>query len=281
MAALEIKSKTVTIQNPDLNLHYTEAGEGEVILLLHGWPTSSYLWRKMMLPLARNNRVIALDLPGFGKSDKPLSGSYSFNYHDRALEAFLAELGIKRLNLAVHDLGGPIGLMWALRHQEKLIRLVLLDTLVYPEFSWAVKLFALMTRLPGVRGWLSSKAGIAWSMRLGVFNKANLSEQDLTAYQAPFSSGNDRKVLLKVATRLSMKGFADMAEMLPELKAPVLCIYGENDRILPEVAQTMARVKRDLPQAQLKALPNCGHFLQEDEPDKIADLMCSFLDSPA
>ena len=74
-----IQSKYITIEN--LKLHYLEEGEGEVVLLLHGFPTSSHLWRNVMPSIAATHRVIALDLPGFGRSDKPLSASYSFNFH--------------------------------------------------------------------------------------------------------------------------------------------------------------------------------------------------------
>ncbi len=97
-----------------LRLHYLEAGEGDPVLLLHGWPTSSFLWRNLIPILAEGNRVIAPDLPGFGRSDKPLDASYSFGFYNRVLDGFLSAVGVSRLHgLAVHDIGGPIGLHWA------------------------------------------------------------------------------------------------------------------------------------------------------------------------
>src|SRR5687768_8396618 len=96
-----------------LQLHYLEAGSGEPILLLHGWPTSSFLWRNMIGKLAEKNRVLALDLPGFGRSDKPLGASYSFRFYARVVSAFLDAAGVGAVGLALHDLGGPIGLYWA------------------------------------------------------------------------------------------------------------------------------------------------------------------------
>ena len=71
-----------------LRIHYLEAGTGPAVLLLHGWPTSAFLWRNTLHPLAETHRVIALDLPGFGGSDKP-DASYSFRFHERVLEGFL------------------------------------------------------------------------------------------------------------------------------------------------------------------------------------------------
>ncbi len=123
-----IKSNFVKIEN--LNLHYLSAGSGDSVLLLHGWPTSSYLWRNIIVRLSKTKQVIALDLPGFGQSSKPLDDSYSFNYYDKIIDSFFKNLGISQTSLVVHDLGGPVGLIWAVRHPEKIISLVLINTLV-------------------------------------------------------------------------------------------------------------------------------------------------------
>lgn len=271
----DIKSQFIKVEH--LKLHYLEMGAGEPILLLHGWPTSSYLWRNLIPTLAEKNRVIALDLPGFGRSDKRLSDSFSFRFQNRMIEGFLQELGIEKVNLAVHDLGGPLGLFWAINHPEKVLRISFLNTLVYPEFSWAVKLFGLATVLPLVKNWLSSPGGIRWAMRFGVENKANLSKADIEQYQRPFQSKEARKVLLKTIHRLSIAAYHEIAAELPKFKGPVQLIYGKEDRILPHIAKTMTRLQNDLPQAKLTALDNCGHFLQEDEPERIAHLMAQFL----
>ena len=85
---------TKTVQVDGLRLAYRELGDGPPVLLLHGWPTSSFLWREVMRPIARANRVVALDLPGFGASDKPNDIRYNFGFFGRALDGFLAKLGI-------------------------------------------------------------------------------------------------------------------------------------------------------------------------------------------
>src|ERR1700722_19545561 len=133
-----------------LRLHYLTAGSGSgaPVLLLHGWPTSSFLWRNVMPAIAAHRRVIALDLPGFGRSSKPLDASYSFRFYRRALDGFLGALGIDRIGLAVHDLGGPVGLSWAMLEPARRERLALLNTIVYPELSWAVIAFGAACRLP-------------------------------------------------------------------------------------------------------------------------------------
>lgn len=269
-----IESKTINLDG--LTLHYLEAGEGEPVLLLHGWPTSSYLWRNVMPPMAKTNRVIALDLPAFGKSSKNVADSFSFFYYERVINGLLDTLKIEKIGLAVHDLGGPIGIFWALRHPEKISRLALLNTLVYPQVSWMVKLFVFASIAPGLRWWLSSPAGLTWAMRFGVENKQNITAEIAKRYYEPYISKDDRNALLKTASGLSPKGFKEIEEKLPTLSIPVRIIYGENDRILPHVGKTMARVKKDLPHAEVTALPNCGHFLQEDEPLQIGEMLSDF-----
>ncbi|MDH3199465.1 MAG: alpha/beta fold hydrolase [Myxococcales bacterium] len=270
----ELSSHHVPVNN--LRIHYLEAGSGPPVLLIHGFPTSSHLWRNVMPELAKTHRVIAIDLPGYGLSDKPLDVKYDFFFFEEVLEGFVDALGIGETGLAVHDLGGPVGLFWALRHPERVRQLVILNTLLYPETSWAVKLFLIALRTPGVRDYLVSQKGLVASMKFGVVHKGRLNRQALTPYTAPFKDAPARQALIKAGSGLHIKGLAEIAQKLPTLKAPVRIIYAENDRVLPDIAKTMERVKRDLPGAEVTALPNCGHFLQEDEPQRLGELMAEF-----
>ena len=83
--------------------------------------------------------------------------------------------------------------------------------------------------------------------------------------------------MIKSASNISLKAFKEIEKKLPLFTIPVQVIYGKNDRILPKVAMTMQRIKKDLPQTEITELPNCGHFLQEDEPAKISALLSTFL----
>jgi len=261
----------------NLRIHYLAAGEGDPVLLIHGFPTSSHLWRNVMPELAKTHRAIAIDLPGYGLSDKPLDAKYNFRFFEEVLTGFLDALGIKGINLAVHDLGGPVGLFWAVRHPDRVKQLVILNTLVYPQTSWAVKLFLIALRTPGLRDFLVSQKGLVASMKFGVVHKDRLNREVLTPYTAPFEDRAAQQALIKAGGGLSIKGLAEIAEKLPDLDVPIRLIYAESDRILPDIAKTMKRLQRDHPNAELTALPNCGHFLQEDEPERLAQLMSEFL----
>jgi pimeloyl-ACP methyl ester carboxylesterase len=279
MAAMSsLQSKFVVVGGR--RLHYLEAGRGEPVLLLHGWPTNAQLWRDTLGPLSETRRAIALDLPGFGLSDKPLDVRYSFRFFDEVLDSFTAAIGVRRTGLVVHDLGGPIGLHWATRRPERLIDLAILNTLVFPNPSWAVKLFVAATFVPFLRDFLSSPSGIRAALRLGVHDKARITPEVAALYANPYAGHAARRALLAAAQGLSARGLSDIARGLGTLSCPVRLAYGTRDKVLPDVAATMSRLKELFPTAELTALHDCGHFLQEDRGPEVAKILSAFFSIP-
>lgn len=272
MDAPELQS----VEANGLTITYREAGEGPAVLLLHGWPTHSWLWRDVMPPIARRNRVIAIDLPGFGGSSKPLDHRYGFSFYEETITSFLGALGVESAALAVHDLGGPVGAYWAVANPERVTKLALLNTLVYPEVSYAVKIFVAVSSLPISREILTSSRGIAWAMRFGVADDDNMPDQAVRPYQVPFGDRASRRALADTAKGLGRQGFERIAAELPELDVPVRVIYGAEDRILPDVAETMARVEREVDDCESTALEGVGHFLQEERGAEIGELLAPF-----
>jgi haloalkane dehalogenase len=268
---------TQTLQLDDgFTLGYRELGSGPPVLLLHGWPTSSYLWRRVIPPISKRNRALALDLPGFGASDKPTDGRYNFPDFERAIDGFLDGLGIETVAIAGHDLGGPVAVHWLLANRERVTHLALLNTLLYPEFDPTVFEFVKMLSEPASRDRATSDEGLAEIIRLGLADDSNATEEVLAGVGAPFASDDDRLALARAGIGLHPDGFVEIAQGLPTLELPVRVIYGEQDRVLPDVAETFARVKRDTPQAEVTVLPGCGHFLQEEEPERVGAELAAF-----
>ncbi len=142
-----------------------------------------------------------------------------------------------------------------------------------------VKLFAFAAVAPGIKTLLISPWGIKRSMIFGVYHKKKLTPEIISNYQEPFLGKKDRLLLLKTVKRLSLQAFGEIARALPQFKGPVLILYGEKDKILPDVARTMQKVKADLPQAVVKSYPNAGHFLQEDVSDELSQEILAFLNA--
>jgi pimeloyl-ACP methyl ester carboxylesterase len=265
-----------TVRFGSLKLRYRRQGDGPPVLLLHGWPTSSFLWRKVMIPLARSQTVVALDLPGFGQSDKPQGVRYDFEFFDAAVDCLADELGVDALALAGHDLGGPIAVHWAIEHPKRVTKLALLNTVIYPEFCEEVERFFRACATTGLRERLTSRDGLERALRLGLANESRLSEEARAAVLAPFTTDDARRALADAGCGVTRADFAELARRLPALSAPVTLLYGARDRILPDVAHTMNRLQNDLPCAELTSLNDCGHFLQEEAPARIGKLLARF-----
>ncbi len=269
---IEIAGKTVKVNG--LNIFYLESGKGNPVVLLHGWPTSSYLWRNIIPFLAKTRRVIAPDLIGYGRSDKPLDFIYSIDNQSKIFGEFLDRLGIKKTALAVHDFGGPIGLLWAVRNPEKLERLAILNTFLHPRLPFLMNLLFLATKIPGVGKRFATPSGVAATIKLGVSNKNALTEELIETYQAPFESKDAQKALLKAFNDSKLNELNEVMQKLPTLNVPVFILYGEKDIWL---APEMIRIRNELPQARVRAIPKCSHFLQEDQPEMVGQFLAEFL----
>jgi len=267
------------IEAGGLTLGYRDMGadtrHAPAVLLVHGWPTSSLIWRGVMPAIARTNRVVAIDLPGFGASDKPADGRYDFPDFEQAIDGLLDQLGIERVALAGHDLGGPIAVHWALARPGRVTALALLNTLLYPDFSPEVLRFVTTLATPGPREEATSPEGLAEIMRLGT---VEMPDDLLAEVREPFATAADRLALARAGIGLSPREFAGLVPGLSTLDVPVRVVYGEQDRVLPDVADTFARLARDVPAAAITALPHCGHFLTVDDPDQVGKLLGEFFE---
>lgn len=275
-----MKLEAETVQVDGLSIHYLAAGEGLPVLLVHGWPTSSFLWRNVIPPIAEHRRVIAIDLPGFGRSDKPTDRKYDFAFYARVLDGFLAQLKIDRLGLVVHDLGGPVGLYWASQNPARVERLALLNTLVYPELSFAARAFITACRLPGISQMLTSKRWLERAMYFGVADTSRLCRDALSNVHEPFDTPKARKALAMSSTGMRTEKLRDVVKWLRTTKIPVRVVYGVKDRILPDIEKTVQRLKQDVSSIEVTALPDVGHFLQEEQPDEIGRLLAEFFSWP-
>jgi pimeloyl-ACP methyl ester carboxylesterase len=272
-----MQAQTITLED-GATIAYRELGEGPPVLLIHGWPTSSLLWRNVMPAIARANRVIAIDLPGFGASDKPVDAPYDLPYFQAAVDGLLDALELDRVGVAGHDLGGPVAVHHAIHRPERTTSLALLNTLVYPEIYDTAEMenFMAACTKPELRDQLTAPDGLAFAMRLGVADESKLTDEAIAGVQAPFAERDARLALAAAGIGVDRVDFAGLAERLGELTVPIRVVYGAQDRILPDMPATFARLQAQLPQTEVTDLPEAGHFCQEEEPEAIGELLAAF-----
>ncbi len=259
-----------------LKLGYLVGGQGDPVVLVHGWPTFSHLWRHQIPVLAERFQVYALDLPGFGDSDKPADVSYSLGFYVDILTGFLDALGIEQVTLVSHDLGGPISLLWAVRHPERLARQVVMDTMPYPDSPLLIRLMLLAARLPGLGQAMVSRWGLRFMFQLGTAGKDVVADKLVAAYERPLAKDpGARQTLLRILTGFKPQETFEIADNLNRIRVPTFILWAEKD---PTASLSIARrLQADINGALLKTIPNCGHFLTEDRPEEVNRLLLEFL----
>lgn len=258
-------------------MHYVEQGAGDPILLVHGNPTSSYLWRNVIPHLAPFGRCIAPDLIGMGRSDKPEIGYRLFD-HARYFEAFIAALGLERVRLVLHDWGGFLGLHYAARYPENVAAIVLMETIVKPmrmsDRSEAFQRAFGMMRGPAGRDKVMKENFFVERILPGSTLR-KLGEAEMNAYRAPFVTEASRKPTYVFPNEIPIDGQpADMVSAvesygdgLARANVPMLLLAFEPGAIVqgPEIDWC----KRRWPRIVVRAMGPGSHFVQEDQPAAI------------
>jgi len=262
-----------------LRMAYVEHGSGDPILLLHGEPTWSYLYRHMIPLLAQVGRVIAPDLIGFGRSDKPkATNAYTYKSHARWLRQFVEALDLKDATMVCQDWGGLLGLRILAEIPERFSRLVAMNTGISPggppgdaflkwrRFSQRVETLDIPT------------------MMRNTLIKRQLTDAEAAAYVAPFPSKEYQTAALVfprlVPIRKDHPGAYDnrvAIERLKILDLPVLLPWGENDAVTAPAEPHLRSIFKNA--APRLIIPGAGHFIQEDAGEEVAEHIVHWMKS--
>ncbi len=259
-------------------LHYVDEGRGPVLFFVHGNPTWSFLYRKLIRALSGRFRCIAVDLPGFGLSKPPPGFSYLPEDHVRYVQALLEHLGVNDGTLVAHDWGGPIGLSAALARPGRLTRFVLGNTWGWPvngswHFEWFSRLMGGAIGRWGARRFnLFVNGVIPAAMRRGP-----LPQDVLEAYRAPFQRSGDN-----TGTHVFPARILQSRRFLAELEAGLKGLDGRNflfvwpDKDIAFRPAELARWRSLFPQAKVVPMANCGHFPWEEADQDVAQALLAW-----
>lgn len=289
-ASFPFESRYVTVEG--YKIHYIEEGRGDPILFIHGNPTWSYVWRNVLPTVARETqrRGIALDLLGFGKSDKPNVG-YSVRLHFRIVEGFIEQLGLRNLILVLHDWGGPLGTYYALHHPTNIQALAFMETalwiLTWDDFKTNHGDYTVPFKL------FRSPFGYVMLQLLNLFvnhllpgavtNRHHLTGEVMRHYREPFPTVRSRRAIRVFPALLPVEGkprdshqfFEEIEAGLATLKHPALWIKATPGLVSPE--KRILYVKRKLPQLAVKEFGPGLHYLQEDNPEQLVRLLVDWI----
>ncbi len=275
-----------------LGYHYLDEGAGAPVVMLHGNPSWSFYYRNLVLTLRDRYRCIVPDHIGCGLSDKPDDDRYDYTLSRRVddLELLLDTLGVtENITLVVHDWGGMIGMAFAVRHPERIARLVILNTGAFhlPE----TKPFPLGLRIcrNTVLGTLLVRGFNLFSVAASYVGcKRNpMSTKLRSLYQLPYNSWHNRIATLRFVQDIPLspgdRGY-DLVSAVSDgigqfSSLPILILWGELDFVFDR--HFLAEWQQRFPAAELHSYPDCGHYILEDAKEEVVPLISRFLDRTA
>jgi pimeloyl-ACP methyl ester carboxylesterase len=276
-----------TVNIDGLDIFYPEAGskDAPIVLLLHGFPTSSHMFRHLIPALADEFRLVAPDYPGYGNSSMPTVDNfeYTFDHLADVIESFTEKLGLKKYTLYVQDYGAPVGYRLAAKHPGRVQALVVQNGNAYDEgidndFWKPIKAYwkeKTAEREKPLRGFLTREATI-WQYTHGVRDKDAISPDNWNVDQPLLDRPGNAEVQLAL-----FHSYGSNPPLYPTWQAyfrthqpPTLVVWGKNDPIFP--AASAEPYKKDLTNLEFHLL-DTGHFALEEDGDTIADLMRHFL----
>lgn len=261
-------------------LHYVDEGQGEPIVMVHGNPTWSFLYRHLIKGLSKKYRCVAVDHLGFGLSDKPLDWSYLPEDHARNLEKLIDTLGLKDITLVIQDWGGPIGMSYAVSHPENVKRLVIMNTWAwsvkgifhYESFSWFMSSFIgrfLIERFNFFAGPF---------MKVVFGDKSKLPKPIHDQYKNAFPTPEERRPCWKFPQAIigSSQWLGHTSDRLEKVRSkPALLLWGMKDIAFRQ--QELKRWEGILDNKKVIRLENTGHFVQEELKSDLVPMVEEFM----
>ena len=235
------------------------------ILLIHGLASSTYTFRRIIPLLEKQFSIIAIDLPGFGKSEKSTSFVYSFQNYAKLMIECIHQFGISNTDIVAHSMGGQIALNMALLAPEKLNKLILLCSSGY--LKRAKKLIICSSYLPFFEKFIHYYVGrkdVRDYLKNVFYNQTLINDELINEFARPLAE----KEFYKALVRLLRHREGDLIpQQLKKIHIPTLLIWGEEDRVVPiEIGH---RLVKDLPYAQLITYKNTGHLITEEKPEHV------------
>ncbi len=272
------------LQFDKFRYHFLDEGEGNPLLMVHGNPTWSFYYRNLILGFKNTHRCVVPDHMGMGKSDKPQNYPYTLSQHIDNLEKLADHLKLDDITLVVHDWGGAIGMGFAIRHPERIRRLVIFNTAAF--LSQEIPLSLRLCRLPGfgaiaIRGFNAfARCAVRWAC----VKQERMTDAVQAGYLAPYDNFSNRVANLRFVQDIPMNPDSPSYPVVKEIEEklqlfrehPVQIIWGAQDFVFND--HFLKRWQEIYPQAEVHRMADAGHYVLEDAHEKIIPMMQNFFE---
>lgn len=257
-----------------LRIAWTDIGEGDPVILLHGIPTWSFLYNEVIELLSPHFRVIAPDFLGHGYSDRRDFFDRSLLAQTEMILSLMDYLGIERAHFVGHDTGGGVGLIMAINHPGRVDRLVLTNVVAYD--SWPIDDMISL----GNPAWRSKSPKdladfLASGLPDGIFNTDRLTPEFIAGIVAPYSDEEGKISMIRNASALNTNHTTMLVERHGEIQSPTLCLWGVHDPW--QTIRDGERLAQEIPDARLVRVENASHWIPHDTPERFAEELRRFL----
>jgi pimeloyl-ACP methyl ester carboxylesterase len=249
-------------------LAYVRCGTGEPLILIHGITTSSFIWDDLLPILSVHHEVIAVDLLGTGASDRPVPSDCSLSAHADRVISLINQLGLEKIHLVGHDIGGGIAQIVSVRNPDRVSTLGLVNSVGYDY--WPVQpIVAIRTPILRQLAMASLDLGmLRLVIRRAVHRRERITPVVFERIRNEIAIPTSRRAFLNSTRCLNNSDLTAISDDLQRLEMPVLIVRGDRDLYLsPEIAN---RLHREIPSSKLVKVPDGGHFIQLDEPQLLA-----------
>jgi pimeloyl-ACP methyl ester carboxylesterase len=263
-----------------IGINYEDRGCGQPLIFLHGYGASTYSWRYVLPHFSQSYRVMALDLKGFGLSDKPMDEKYSVWDQSRIIYEFILTHNLNNVILVGNSLGGAVSIFTYLMQYDNcthyISKLILIDSAGYEQKL--PNLFAIL-KVPVINmlavSLINNRLKVKMVLRDVFYDDTKITEEMIAVYSGYLSLPGAYHAVIKTAEQILPPNPKEIIARYKNIMIPVLLIWGEKDEVIPlDIGKKLAE---SMPNSKLVVIPNCGHAPQEECPGKAIEAMEHFL----
>ena len=276
MSYVAFRALQKSVKLSGLRVNYIRRGKGDHLLLIHGIPDWSYVWKGFIEPLVESRAVFLFDMVGFGYSDKRDCFDRSVKVQADIAKQFLDRMKVKAADMVAHNTGGAVALILASRYPKLVKRLVLVNSVCYD--NWPIEPMLALAN-PRLKDSMTAKDFVdkMWREAIApyIYREEKRTTELKEAWVAPYSDEEGKLSMIRNASSLNTNHTMELVPHLKNIKVPTLLLWGEEDKFELEYGE---KLHKDIPRSEFVRIPKAGHYALIDQEEEILHRTSSFLE---